>query len=398
MDFSLTREQEMVRKMARQFAERFCEPEAAYLDESHEFPIETWKKMQEYGLLRINHGTEAGGTGADPLAEMIVIEELSKASLTHGAVYALLGNGFPTFIELFGTYEQKQKYVTDVIENGAIGSFEMTEPDAGSDAGGVHTTSVKDGDDYIINGTKCFITAGNIAKYHLVVCKSDERAGEKGFNGFIVDAGTKGLSIGKIENKMGICALPTAEVIYEDVRVSKEQMLGGPGAAGKMMKFALGTLDAARIGTGAQALGVAAAAYEKALSYSGERVQFGKPINANQGIKWYLAEMASKLDMARLLIYRAAWLEAEGKPFSKEAAMAKLYATKFGREIVNDALQIHGGYGYVHDYPLERMYRDIKITEIYEGSSEIMKVVIANNIIPRAPRAKEKSKQREESK
>lgn len=392
MDFGLTKEQELVRKMARQFAERFCEPEAAALDESHKFPIETWKRMQEYGLLRINHGTEFGGTGVDPLAEMIVIEELSKASLTHGAIYALLANGFPTFVELFGTMEQKQKYVVDVLENGVIGAFEMTEPDAGSDASGVRTTSVKDGDDYIINGTKCFITAGNIAKYHLVVCRADEKAGERGFNGFIVETGVCGLSIGKIENKMGIRALPTAEVVYEDVRVSKEQMLGGPGAAGKMMKFALGTLDAARIGTGAQALGVATAAYERALSYSGERVQFGKPINANQGIKWYLAEMASKLDMARLLIYRAAWLETQGKPFSKEAAMAKLYATKFGREIVNDALQIHGGYGYVNDYPLERMYRDIKITEIYEGASEIMKVVIANNIIPRAPRIKDKSK------
>lgn len=392
MDFSLTKEQELVRKMARQFAERFCEPEAAYLDGAHEFPMKTWRRMQEYGLLRINHGTEFGGTGTDPLAELIVIEELSKASLTHGAIYALLANGFPTFIELFGTKEQKQKYVTDVLENGAIGAFEMTEPDAGSDAGNVHTSSIKDGADYIINGTKCFITAGNIAKYHLVVCRADERAGERGFNGFIVETGTKGLSTGKIENKMGIRGLPTAEVIYEDVRVSKEQMLGGPGAAGKMMKFALGTLDAARIGTGAQALGVATAAYEKALSYSGERIQFGKPINANQGIKWYLAEMASKLDMARLLIYRAAWLETQGKPFSKEAAMAKLYATKFGREIVNDALQIHGGYGYVQDYPLERMYRDIKITEIYEGSSEIMKVVIANNIIPRAPKEKNQPK------
>ncbi|MEW4411712.1 acyl-CoA dehydrogenase family protein [Clostridium sp. AN503] len=390
MDFSLTREQEMVRRMASEFAEKFCEPEAAAIDESHEFPMETWKKMQQYGLLRINHAREYGGTGLDPVAEMIVIEELSKASLTHGAIYALLGNGFPTFVELFGTKEQKEKYVTAVLEQGDIGSFEMTEPDAGSDAGGVHTTSTKDGDDYIINGAKCFITAGNIAKYHLVVCQADAKAGERGFNGFIVESGTPGLTIGKIENKMGIRALPTAEVIYEDVRVSKEQMLGGPGAVGKMMKFALGTLDAARIGTGAQALGVATAAFEKALSYSGERVQFGKPINANQGIKWYLAEMAGKLDMARLLIYRAAWLESQGKPFSKEAAMAKLYATGFGREIVNDALQIHGGYGYVHDYPLERMYRDIKITEIYEGSSEIMKVVIANNLIPRAPKKKDK--------
>lgn len=383
MNFKLTKEQEMLRKLARQFAEEICEPEAEEIDKNHTFPIDTWMKMQKAGLLRVNHGKEYGGVGHDAIAEMIVIEELSKASLTHGAMYALMAHGFPTFIEKFGTPEQKQKYVTEVIEKGTLGAFDMTEPDAGSDAGGVSTTSTKDGDYYIINGTKCFITAGDRAKYHIVVCKADDKAGERGFNGFIVEAGTPGLSIGKIESKMGIRGLSTAEVIFDEVRVHKSQMLGGEAGKGKMLHYALGTLDAARIGTGAQALGVATAAYERAVKYSNERVQFGKPINANQGLRWYIAEMASKLDMSRLLIYRAAQMENDGEKVGKEAAMAKLYATKFGKEVVDTALQIHGGFGYMTDYPLERMYRDIRITEIYEGTSEICKVVISNNILPK---------------
>ena len=385
MDFELTEDQKSIREVAAQFARSYCEPEAAEIDRTHEFPMETWKKMSSAGtgLNEINHLEKYGGTGLDPIAEMIVIEELSKASLTHGAIYALLSHGFPTFVEKFGTEEQKEKYIRPVIQRGYIGGFCLTEPDAGSDAKAIRTKSVKDGDFYILNGTKCFITAGSIADALLVVAKADENAGEKGYNGFIVEKGTEGLGVGKIESKMGIRALPTAEIILQDVKVHKSCLLGGENGVGQMLRYALGALDAARIGTGAQALGVAQSAYEKALQYSGVRVQFGRPINRNQGIRWYLAEMASKLDMARLLVYRAAWLEQEGKPFAKEAAMAKLYASKFGREIVDMALQIHGGAGYMNDYPLERMYRDIKITEIYEGSSEIMKVVIASNIVKR---------------
>lgn len=383
MDFALTAEQKMIRQVAADFAKDYCEPEAAEIDRTHEFPVATWKKMVEVGLVEVNHAEEFGGAGLDPIAELIVIEELSKVSLTHGALYALMGHGFPTFIEKFGTPEQKNKYIPEIITNGKIGGFCLTEPDAGSDAQGVKTTSRKDGDHYIINGSKCFITAGDVSDYLIVVARADEEAGEKGFNGFIVDTSVEGIGIGKIESKMGIRALSTAEVFFEDVRVHKDNMLGGKAGVGKMLKYALGTLDAARIGTGAQALGVAQAAFDMAVKYSTERIQFGKPINRNQGIQWYIAEMASKLEMARLLVYKAAWLEHEGKPFSKEAAMAKLYSSKFAKEIVDTSLQIHGGFGYMNDYPLERMYRDIKITEIYEGSSEIMKVVIANSILPR---------------
>ncbi len=386
MDFRLTEDQEMFRDMASRFAKDFCVPEAADIDNTHAFPMETWKKMAECGLIAINHGEAYGGVGLDPVAEMIVIEELSKASLTHGATYALLAHGFPTFIEKFGTEAQKRQFIPPVIERGMIGGFCLTEAGAGSDAQALRTTCRKDGDGYIINGTKIFITAGSIAEYLLVVTKADESAGEKGYNGFIVDAKTPGVGVGKLENKMGIRGLPTAEIVLEDVRVHKSCVLGGEEGVGKMLKYALGTLDVARIGTGAQALGVATAAYEQALRYSGERVQFGRPLNANQGISWYLAEMASKLDMSRLLVYRAAWMAAQGMRVSKEAAMAKLWSTTFGREVVNLALQIHGGYGYMNDYPVERMYRDIKITEIYEGASEICKMVIAGSIIPKPPK------------
>lgn len=383
MDFELTKQQNMLRKLVASFAKEVCEPEAAEIDRTHEFPMETWNKIADLGLIRVNHEKKYGGIGIDPIMEMIVIEELSKASLTHGAAYALLAHGFPTFIEKFGTEEQKQTYIPPVLSGEIIGGFCLTEPGAGSDASGVRTTSVKCGNTYVLNGTKQFVTAGNISDYLIIVTLADIKSGEKGYTGFIVDAKTPGIKIGRLENKMGIRALPTTEIILEDVQVPAQNILGGPAGIGKMLHFALATLDAARIGTGAQALGVAMAAYEHALQYSCERIQFNKPINANQGIKWYLAEMATKLDMARLMVYRAATLAGHGAKVSKEAAMAKLTATAFGREIVNTALQIYGGYGYMNDYPLERMYRDIKITEIYEGSSEIMKVVIANSIIPR---------------
>lgn len=383
MNFELTNEQKMLRKLAAQLANEVCEPEAAQIDASHIFPAETWKKIADLGLLRVNHDEKYGGIGADPIMEMIVIEELSKASLTHGAAYALLGHGFPTFIEKFGTEEQKMKYIPPVLSGEKIGGFCLTEPGAGSDASGICTTARKNGDEYILNGTKQFVTAGNISDYLLVVALADRAAGESGYSGFIVDARTEGVSIGKLESKMGICALPTAEIILNEVHVPAENILGGKKGIGNMLRYALATLNVARIGTGAQALGVATAAYEHALRYSGERIQFGKPINANQGIQWYLAEMATKLEVSRLMVYHAAVLSGTGAKISKEAAMAKLTATTLGREVVNTALQIYGGYGYMKDYPLERMYRDIKITEIYEGSSEIMKMVIAGSIIPR---------------
>lgn len=382
MDFRLNEDQLSIQELARQLAQEVCLPEAELLDREHIFPEETWKQIAEAGLIAVNHEERFGGIGKDKIAEVLVIEELSKASLTHGATYALLGHGFSSFIEKYGTEEQKEKYIPRVVGEGYKGAFCMSEPGAGSDAMAVRTTAVRDGDDFVISGSKCFVTAGNIAQSHIIVAK-DPELGERAFTGFIIDDAFKleGFSCGRVEDKMGLRGLPTSELYLDNVRVPADCVLGGKEGEGKMMHYALGTLDGARIGTGAQALGVMEAAYELALKYSGERVQFGKPINANQGIKWYLAEMASKIEMARLLVYQAAWLETQGLPHTKEAAMAKLYAPKFAREVVNDALQIYGGLGYMHEVPLERMYRDIKITEIYEGSSEIMKVVIANSIL-----------------
>ena len=383
MDFKLTPEQLMLKKTVARFARDVCAKEATEIDRTHEFPLETWKRMAELGLLRINHAEQYGGVGIDPVMEMIVIEELSKASLTHGAAYALLAHGFPTFLEKFGTGDQKTKYIPQILSGDKIGAFCLTEAEAGSDATGIQTAALKKNNKYVLNGVKQFVTAGGISDYYLVVCKADESVGETGYTGFIVHADTPGLSVGKRENKMGIRALPTTEIILENVEIPAEQILGGNSGIGKMLKYALATLDLARIGTGAQALGVATAAYECALRYSTERNQFGKPICAQQGIQWYLAEMATKLKLSRLMVYSAASESASGERISKEAAMAKLTATTCGREIVNTALQIHGGYGYMNGCPLERMYRDIKITEIYEGTSEIMKVVIANSVIPK---------------
>ena len=386
MDFSLSEDQLAIQELARRFAEEICAPEAESLDREHRFPQETWRKMVETGLLAVNHEEAYGGTGLDKLAEVLVIEELSKASLSHGAAYALLGHGFSSFIGKYGTPEQKAKYIPRVIENGHIGAFCLSEPGAGSDAMGIRTTAHRDGDEFVITGSKCFITAGNLAASHLIVAR-DPELGERAFTGFVVDDALQkeGFSCSRVENKMGLRGLPTVELYFDRLRVPAGCVLGGKEGEGRMMHYALGTLDGARIGTGAQALGVMEAAFERAVQYSGDRVQFGKPLNANQGIKWKLAEMASKIEIARLLVYHAAWRETQGLPHTKEAAMAKLYATKFGREVVNEALQIHGGAGYMSDLPLERMYRDIKITEIYEGPSEIMKTVIANGILKGKP-------------
>ena len=382
MDFRLNEEQLSIQELARQFAQEVCLPEADSLDREHRFPEDTWKKLADTGLIAVNHDEKYGGIGKDKIAEVLVIEDLSKASLTHGAAYSLLGHGFSRFIGKFGTEEQRERYIPSVISEGYIGAFCLSESGAGSDAMAVRTTAVRDGDDFVLSGSKCFITAGNIAKSHIVVAKSPE-LGERAFTGFIIDDAFKhdGFSCGRVEEKMGLRGLPTVELYLDNVRVPASCVLGGKEGEGKMMHFALGTLDGARIGTAAQALGVMEAAFELAMKYSGERVQFGKPINANQGIRWYLAEMASKIEMTRLLTYHAAWLETQGLPHTREAAMAKLYATKYGREVVNDALQIFGGVGYMSDVPLERMYRDIKITEIYEGSSEIMKQVIAGSLL-----------------
>lgn len=377
MDFRLTEDQEAILDIAKRYAKDVCAPEAEAIDREHRFPIEAFHMLGELGLYGVNMSEEYGGIGRDKIADLLVVEELSKVSLNHAAAYQI-NRACAGQIDSFGTKEQKEKYLPWMIENGIPGSTSITEPGAGSDAGAMRTMAVKDGNEWVLNGTKCFCTGGGISELYIIFAQTDKEAGTKGITGFIVEPDTPGFSIGKIEDKMGLLGSQTAELILEDVRVPDANVLG---EVGKGFKYAMMDLDSARIGTAAQGFGTAEAALELAIKYANERVQFGRPISKFQGIQWYLAEMATKIDSAKWMAYHAAWMCNEGMRFTKEAAMAKLYGSKVGKEVVDMALQIHGGYGYMKDYALERMYRDVRITEIYEGTSEIQKVVIAGQLL-----------------
>ncbi|MGL6105645.1 acyl-CoA dehydrogenase family protein [Romboutsia sp.] len=386
MNYIFSPEHEMIRTVVREFAKNEVEPLAAEIDKSHRFPIETFKKMAECGITGLSVPREFGGAavGSDRLGFIIAIEELAKVCLSTAAILAI-NTGLPAMIGIYGTKEQRKKYLPRIVEEGWVTAFALTEPGAGSDAAGVRTTATLDGDEYILNGTKCFTSGGGIADLYVIVAITDKSKGYAGFTSFIVEPGTPGFTIGKIEEKMGIHASQTAELIFEDCRIPKENVLGKLGSA---FKVAMTGLDSGRIGTAAQAVGLAQGAYDLALKYSCERKQFGMPINKFQGIQWYLAEMATKIEAARSLTYYAAHIDSQGKACTKEAAMAKLFASQVAREVVNTAVQIHGGYGYMSDYAVERMYRDAKILEIYEGTSEIMKTVIASSIIPKSKKKK----------
>lgn len=377
MDFRFTPEQQMIKTVVSQFASEVCGPRAEEIDKTGEFPMDSFKAMAECGITGLGFPAEYGGSGEDKLAEVIAVEEIAKVCATQAAMLSIHGVT-PWLINRFGNKDQKAAYLPRLLAGGELGAFALTEPGAGSDASRVQTTAVADGDDYILNGTKCFITGGGIASIYTIIAQTDPAKGLKGLTAFIVEGDTPGFEIGKIEDKMGIKGSQTAELIFTDVRVPKANILG---KMGKGFKYAMMVLDSARIGTAAQGLGIAQGALELSIQYAKERVQFGKPIANLQGIQWYLAEMKTKLESARWMTYRAAELENRGESFTTEAAMAKLHASEVAREVTNLALQIHGGYGYMKDYPLERMYRDAKITEIYEGTSEIMKVVIASNIL-----------------
>lgn len=379
MDFRLNSDQEAIRDLARKIATEVCAPEAEIIDREHRFPLETFRLFAETGLYGVGlFSEEYGGSGKDKISDILVTEELSKVSLSHAAAFQI-GRACAEAIEDFGTKEQKDKYLRWMIENGIVGAMCITEPGAGSDAVNMRTSAVRDGNEWVLNGTKCFITGGGIAELYLICAQTDKTLGARGITMFFVEPDMPGFSVGKIEEKMGLNGSQTTEIILEDVRVPATTNI--LGEVGKGFKYAMQSLDGARIGTGAQGLGAAEGAFELALKYSHEREQFGRPINKFQGIQWYLAEMATKIDAAKWMIYHAAWLKDAGLPFGQEAAMAKLYGSQIGREVVNTALQIHGGYGYMKDYPLERMYRDVKITEIYEGTSEIQKVVIASHLL-----------------
>lgn len=374
MQFKLTEEHEMIRKMVRDFAKNEVAPTAAERDEEERFDMDIFKKMAGLGLTGIPWPEEYGGIGSDYLAYCIAIEELSKVCASTGVTLSAHTSlaGWPIY--KFGSEEQKQKYLRPMAQGETIGAYGLTEPGSGSDSGAMRTTAVADGDDYILNGTKIFITNGGIADTYVVFALTDPASRQKGTSAFIVEKDFAGFSVGKKEKKLGIRSSPTTELIFENCRVPKENLLGKEGEG---FKIAMMTLDGGRNGIAAQAVGIAQGALDAAVDYAKEREQFGKPIAAQQGIGFKLAEMATSVEAARLLTYQAAWLESEGLPYGKESAMSKLFAGDTAMKVTTEAVQVFGGYGYTKDYPVERYMRDAKITQIYEGTQEIQKLVIS---------------------
>jgi len=378
MDFRLTEEHEMMRDMVRDFAETEAAPGAEERDENEEFPLELWHKAAELGLAGVTFPEEYGGVGADYISYAITVEELSRVDASLGVTISAHSSLGSNPINLFGTDAQKEKYLTKLAAGEHMGAFGLTEAMAGSDASGTRTTAVLDGDEYVINGSKVFITNGYYADTYVVTAQMDKSKGNKGIAAFIIEKGTPGFTFGKKEKKMGIRSSATYELVFENCRIPKENLLGEEGQG---FKIAMITLDYGRIGIASQALGIAQGAYELALKYSKERVQFGQPISNFQVTQFKLADMYIQIEAARDLVYKAAFLAGEHLPVSQAAAVAKVFAAETANKVATQAVQILGGYGYTRDYPAERMMRDAKITEIYEGTSEIQRIVVANHIL-----------------
>lgn len=378
MDYLLTKEQLLARELFREFAEKEVKPLAQKVDEEEYFPIETVKKMAEIGMMGIPFPKEIGGAGGDYLTYIMAVEELAKVCATTSIILSAHTSLCCWPIFNFGTQQQKEKYLRPLLKGEMIGAFALTEPNAGSDAGNQQTTAKLVGDYYILNGSKIFITNGGVADVFIVFAMTDKSKGTKGISAFIVEKSFEGFKIGKPEKKMGIRGSSTTELIFEDCKVPKENLLGSEGMG---FKIALQTLDGGRIGVGAQALGIAEGAIDEVLRYVKERKQFGKSIGSFQGIQWYIADMITKTRAAKLLVYDAAIKKDKGILTSADAAMAKKYASDVAMEVTTQAVQIFGGYGYTRDYPVERMMRDAKITQIYEGTNEVQKMVIAAQYI-----------------
>ena len=378
MNFQLTREQELVKKMVREFAINEVKPIAAEIDETERFPMENVKKMAKLGMLGIPFSKEYGGAGGDTLSYIIAVEELSKVCATTGVIVSAHTSLCASLIDQFGTKEQKEKYLVDLATGKKLGAFGLTEPGAGTDAAGQQTVATLDGDNYILNGSKIFITNGGVADTFIIFAMTDKSKGTKGISAFIVEKEFEGFSIGKKEDKLGIRGSSTTELVMSNCIVPKENLIGQEG---KGFGIAMKTLDGGRIGIAAQALGIAEGAYEEAINYMKERKQFGRPLSAFQGLQWMIAEMDTKIEAARHLVYKAAWLKDNKQPYSVDAARAKLYAAEVAMDVTTKAVQIFGGYGYTKEYPVERMMRDAKITEIYEGTSEVQKMVISGSAL-----------------
>jgi alkylation response protein AidB-like acyl-CoA dehydrogenase len=379
MEFMLTDEQKMVREMAAKFADAELKPIADRLDREHTHSPEVLKAMGEMGIMGVAIPTEYGGGGMDYVSYAMVVSEISRGCGGTGTIVAAHNSLYCYPVLKFGTEEQKKKFLFPAASGQSVGCYALTEADAGSDPAAVRTTAVLDGDSWVINGEKKFITNGNIADFCVFAASTDRSKGYKGISQFVCDVReTPGFKVGRVEEKLGINASGTAELIFVDARIPKENILGEPGAGLKQM---LSTLDSGRISIASQALGIGRACLEEAIEYAKVRTQFGKPIADFQAIQWKLADMATHLDAAELLIWRAAWLEDHGLPFEKEAAMAKMYASDSAMSAGIEGIQVLGGYGYCKEYPMERHMRDAKITQIYEGTNEIQRLVIARNIL-----------------
>ena len=378
MDLHLTEEQKLLQKTVREFAESEVKPIAKELDETGRFPHETFKKAAELGLTGIAFPEAEGGAGFDHVAYSIVIEEISRCCASTGVILSVQNSLYCDPIHRFGSEEQKKKLLLPFARGEKIGCYALTEPQAGSNAAALQTKAVKKGDTYVVNGTKAWITNGGAADAAIVYVNTDPAKGEKGITALAIEKGTRGFKIGKEEKKLGINATACCELIFTDCEVPVANRVGNEGEG---YKVALSTLDGGRIGIAAQATGIAQGAFEAALAWSQERMAFGHPISQFQAIQFMLADMSTEIDAARLLVRKAAWKQDSGGRFSLEAATAKLFASEMATRVTHKAIQIHGGYGYSREYPVERAYRDARITEIYEGTSEIQRLVISSWVL-----------------
>ncbi len=382
LDFDLSEEQLAVRELVRDFAEREVRPVAARIDETHEFPMENVRKMAELGLMGMFVPPEYGGAGMDFVSYVIAIEELSRVCASHGVIVSVNNSLVCYPLLAFGNEEQKRKYLTPLAQGKLIGAYCLTEPNAGSNAANQETTAARDGDHYVLNGTKLFVTNAGPADVLIVYASSDRSKGTKGISAFVVEAGTPGVVKGKKERKLGIHASDTREISLQNARVPAANRLA---AEGEGYKIALATLGGGRIGIAAQALGIAQASLEAAVRYAGERQQFGKPIGEFDAIRHMLADAAIEVATARLLTYRAAWLRDQGRAHIKDAALAKWHASEAAHRCADWAIQVHGGYGYLDEFHVERYWRDARITELYEGTSQVMQMVVASQVIKEMP-------------
>ena len=378
MDFQLNEEHLLIQRTVREFAEKEIAPRADEIDATDKFPADLFQRMAELGILGIPFAEAYGGAGGDYISLLLALEEIARVSGSMAIILDAHTSLCCEPINLFGSEAQKQKYLAPLIKGEKIGAFGLTEPNAGSDAGSTRTRAVRDGKEWVLNGEKMFITNGSVADVLVVTARTDPEKGTHGISAFILEKGTPGFQPGRDEKKMGLKGSVTSQLFFQNCRIPAENLLGQENEGFKQF---LTTLDAGRLAISAMAVGLAQGAFDKAVAYAKERVQFGQPIAKFEGVQWMIAEMATDIDAARLMVHRAAWLKSQGKPFTKEAAMAKLIATEASERVCYKAIQVHGGYGYVRAYEVERMYRDQRLCAIGEGTNEIQRLVIAKNVL-----------------